>query len=63
MRFDTIPSSPPGAGPPEQSRALGTLDVTGEPKRVVSAQQALQARAALVERQLAEVFAIRPRRS
>jgi hypothetical protein len=45
-------------GPPEQSGALCTLDMAGEPNHVVVGQQVRQSPAALVERHLAEVLAV-----
>ncbi len=42
---------------PEQSSALGTLDVAGEPERIIPAEQARQPRAALQERHGAQILA------
>jgi hypothetical protein len=54
-RFETMPSRPIAQA---RRNSDAPLNMAGEPERVVAAQQALQALAALVEGQSAEVLAV-----
>src|SRR5215212_4666188 len=57
LRDDALEVHP--AGVPEESRAVGALDMAREPQQLVRAgQQALQSPAALMQRQPAQILTI-----